>query len=109
MTPPLPLARRAFLKQSGLAAATVAAPLILPSGLRGANAPSNKITVGIVGSGNIADSHYGKLLGEPETVRIVAVNRGQENRNHLRVTIVYAKRDGRWQMVAWQSTRIPQS
>lgn len=43
------------------------------------------------------------------TVRIVAVNRGQENRNHLRVTIVYAKRDGRWQMVAWQSTRIPQS
>jgi ketosteroid isomerase-like protein len=41
--------------------------------------------------------------------RIVAVNRGQENRNHLRVTIVYAKRDGRWQMVAWQSTRMPPS
>lgn len=40
-------------------------------------------------------------------VRIVSVNRGQENRNHLRVTIVYAKRDGRWQMVAWQSTRMP--
>lgn len=40
-------------------------------------------------------------------VNIVAVNRGQENRNHLRVTIVYAKRDGRWQMVAWQSTRMP--
>jgi hypothetical protein len=42
-------------------------------------------------------------------VHIVAVNRGQENRNHLRVTIVYAKRDGRWQMVAWQSTRMPPS
>lgn len=40
-------------------------------------------------------------------VHIVSVNRGQENRNHLRVTIVYAKRDGRWQMVAWQSTRMP--
>lgn len=42
-------------------------------------------------------------------VHIVAVNRSQENRNHLRVTIVYAKRDGRWQMVAWQSTRMQPS
>ena len=71
MTPPLPLARRAFLKHSGLAAAT--APLILRSGLRAADGPSKKLTVGIVGSGNIADSHYGALLGDPENVRILAV------------------------------------
>lgn len=52
---------------------------------------------------------YGDIAIINSTVRILAVNRGQENRNHLRVTIVYAKRDGRWQMVAWQSTRMPPS
>ena len=68
----LPLSRRRFLRNSGLATAAAAAPLILPSGLRGQNAPSRKITVGIVGSGNIADSHYGALLGD-ENVRIIGV------------------------------------
>ncbi len=67
------LNRREFLKQSGLASAVAAAPFILPSGLRAQNAPSKKITVGIVGSGNIADSHYGALLGSPESVKILAV------------------------------------
>jgi predicted dehydrogenase len=67
------LNRREFLKQSGLASAVAAAPFILPSGLRAQNAPSKKITVGIVGSGNIADSHYGALLGSPESVKILGV------------------------------------
>ena len=65
----LPLSRRRFLRNSGLATAAAAAPLILPSGLRGQNAPSRKITVGIVGSGNIADSHYGALLGDENVDR----------------------------------------
>jgi predicted dehydrogenase len=73
MNPLIPLSRRTFLKQSATAGALVAAPFILPSGLRAQNAPSKKITVGLVGSGNIADSHYPALLGYPESVRIVAV------------------------------------
>lgn len=32
---------------------------------------------------------------------------GQALDNTLRFTDIWAKRDGRWQMVAWQSTRIP--
>jgi len=68
-----PISRRDFLKKSSLAGALVAAPFILPSGLRGQNAPSKKITVGIVGCGNIADGHYGPLLGSPESIRVVAV------------------------------------
>ena len=35
------------------------------------------------------------------------VLRGQPDTIRLRYTLVYAKRDGRWQMVAWQSTRLP--
>ncbi len=96
MTPPLPLARRAFLKQSGLAAATAAAPLILRSGLRAADGPSKKLTVGIVGSGNIADSHYGALLGDPENVRILAVcdvDRERRDEGAARVNRTYGTQD----------------
>lgn len=32
---------------------------------------------------------------------------GQAIVNTLRFTDVWAKRDGRWQMIAWQSTRLP--
>lgn len=32
---------------------------------------------------------------------------GQQIVNTLRFTDVWARRDGRWQMVAWQSTRMP--
>lgn len=65
-----PLTRRAFLRRSSLA---VVAPLIVPSRVLGQAAPSRRIAVGIVGCGNIADSHFEALLGRPDDVRIVAV------------------------------------
>ncbi len=67
------LSRRQFLRRSSLATAAVAAPLILPSRLFGRTAPSNRINVGIIGTGSIADSHYPALFGRADTVRIVAV------------------------------------
>ena len=73
MNPLHPLTRRQFLQNSAVATAAVAAPLILPSGLRAQNGPSKKITVGIVGCGNIADGHYGPLLGSPESIRVLTV------------------------------------
>ncbi len=41
--------RREFLKRAGLAAAAV--PLIVPSRVLGADAPSNQITMGFIGVG----------------------------------------------------------
>jgi hypothetical protein len=35
-------------------------------------------------------------------------SRGQDLNLRLRFTCVWVKRDARWQMVAWQSTRLPQ-
>ncbi len=67
------LNRRTFLKQSAVAGAALAAPLILPSGLRAQGAPSKKITIGIIGCGNISTGHFSTLLGYPDTVRILAV------------------------------------
>jgi predicted dehydrogenase len=73
MSAALALSRRQFLRNSTLATAAVAAPLILPSRLLGAGAPSKKIAVGVIGTGNIAGSHFGALLGNEESVRILAV------------------------------------
>ena len=73
MNTPLPFTRRQFIQKSAVASAAITVPFILPSGLRSQNAPSKKITVGIVGCGNIADSHFPPLLGSPESVRVVAV------------------------------------
>lgn len=38
---------------------------------------------------------------------ITAVSNGQPVDNQLRYTDVWVLRDGRWQMVSWQSTRLP--
>ena len=38
---------------------------------------------------------------------ITAVSKGQPVDNQLRYTDVWVLRDGRWQMVSWQSTRLP--
>ncbi|MFO8015210.1 MAG: Gfo/Idh/MocA family oxidoreductase [Phycisphaerae bacterium] len=62
--PPSPKAvgRRAFLKS---AAAAGAGLVVLPSGvLRGADAPSNKLNIAMVGAGGRANAHYGSASRE---------------------------------------------
>ena len=39
--------------------------------------------------------------------QIKVVSNGTPNAFRVRFTDVYARRDGRWQMVTWQSTRLP--
>jgi len=39
--------------------------------------------------------------------QIKVVSNGTPNAFGVRFTDVYAKRNGRWQMVTWQSTRLP--
>ena len=41
-------------------------------------------------------------------LRSVALVAGKESRTNMRFTNVWVRRDGRWQMVAWQSTRLPE-
>ncbi len=43
------------------------------------------------------------LVGRAQTRALVS---GEERRNDLRFTNVWVFRDGRWRMVAWQSTRL---
>ncbi len=55
--PEHPLSRRGFLKAAAGAAAMASLPLILPSRLRGATAPSNRLRLGQIGAGRIARTH----------------------------------------------------
>ncbi len=50
---------------------------------------------------------YGDTAIITAAAHITAVSNGQGIDNHLRYTDVWVKRGGRWQMVSWQSTRIP--
>lgn len=52
-----PVSRRHFVRTAAGAAALITAPLILPSRLLGAGAPSNRIRVGQIGCGRIALGH----------------------------------------------------
>ena len=54
---PSRLSRRDFLRLSGATGAALAWPLVLPSRLMGANAPSNRVRVGQIGCGRIARDH----------------------------------------------------
>jgi predicted dehydrogenase len=69
----LSLTRRTFLQRSSLATAAFAVPNILPSGLFGQRAPSNKITMGLIGAGNIGTAHLDTLLGYADSVRVLGV------------------------------------
>jgi ketosteroid isomerase-like protein len=42
------------------------------------------------------------------TAQMKVVSSGTPNAFGIRFVDVYAKRDGRWQMVTWQSTRLPE-
>ena len=58
MTPPATsVTRRQFVRTAAGAAALLSAPLIIPSRLLGADAPSNRIRVGHIGCGRIASGH----------------------------------------------------
>ena len=66
------VSRRQFLRQGSAGIATLAAPLVVPGSVLGANAPSNRIHVGLIGCGNQSTVDLPALLAQ-EDVRVVAV------------------------------------
>jgi len=66
------ITRRQFLKGSAVAAAGFLAPTIVPASVFGADAPSNRITIGFVGVGRMGSGDMRELLGFKEA-QIIAV------------------------------------
>jgi predicted dehydrogenase len=77
--------RRRFLKTG---AAAIAAPMILPARLFGQDAPSNKITVGVIGTGSKGIGGMQNFISHP-SAEVVAVC--DVNRNHLNAAGEIAK------------------
>jgi predicted dehydrogenase len=67
------LNRRDFLRRGAAALGAVAAvPAIVPSTVFGANAPSNRITMGMIGMGMMMGGHFRSMLGRGD-VQVLAV------------------------------------
>ncbi len=70
--------RRDFLRTTSVAAATLAAPYIVPSSVLGASAPSNRINVACLGTGNqgFLDLRLFMAQSDCQLVAVCDVNRG---------------------------------
>jgi predicted dehydrogenase len=67
--------RRRFLRQAAAGAATVAAPYVVPArvlGAEGATLPSDRVVMGVIGTGGQGQYLLGEFMNEPD-VQIVAV------------------------------------
>lgn len=69
------LTRRQFMKHAATVGAAIAVPYFVPARALGhsrSTAPSERITMGFIGIGNMGGGHLGNFLGMKE-VQIVAV------------------------------------
>ena len=67
-----PFTRREFLKRAAVAGTALSLPTIVPGTVFGAAAPSNRITMGLIGMGLMMGSHHRIMLGR-EDAQVVAV------------------------------------
>ena len=89
------LTRRAVLKRglAGILAYGVA-PNFFPASLFGKSAPSNRLTIGLVGNGLICSAHLGTLLDLTDDCRIIAtcdVMRSKAEKVRDRIETAYGK------------------
>jgi hypothetical protein len=64
--------RRAFLGKAATASSIIAAPWIIPASTCGAVAPSERITVGVIGHGMMGRGHLRRCLGD-RGIQVLAV------------------------------------
>ncbi len=57
---------------------------------------------------DVKAADFGNVVVLTGTARIHVTSQGKPNAFSVRFTDVYADKSGQWQMVAWQSTRIPE-
>ncbi len=100
------LTRREFVGRAGLAAGAVAAPCVVPATAlaRRGVAPSNRITVGVIGLGAMGRGHLRRCLGEP-SMQVLAVCdvdrvRREEGRNRADAAYSEARERGEYRECA---------
>ncbi len=91
------LSRRNMLRTASAATAAVAAPMVIPSsalGLAGTVAPSERITLGMIGFGLQMGSHFGSCLGrkDAQILAVCDVYRDRREKAKEQVESAYAKK-----------------
>ncbi|MGA2619591.1 MAG: Gfo/Idh/MocA family oxidoreductase [Thermoguttaceae bacterium] len=86
--------RRKFLKSAGVTAAAIATPCIVPGAVFGANAPSNRITMGFVGLGRGEGFvlHY-SMRPEVKILAVCDVAKGKRDGRKETVDAAYGNKD----------------
>jgi predicted dehydrogenase len=91
--------RRDFLKKAAAGGAgLIIAPTIVPSSVFGANAPSNRINIGAIGTGRISRDHDMPGVWKYDDVRIIAAADVDANRVNEAKTLIenyYSKKLGK--------------
>ncbi|OHB63539.1 MAG: oxidoreductase [Planctomycetes bacterium RBG_13_50_24] len=87
--------RRQFLKGSAVAATGFLVPTIVPASVFGADAPSNRITIGFVGVGRMGSDDMRELLGfeEAQIVAVCDVDTNRVRNAQKTVEAHYAKQN----------------
>ncbi|HKH91996.1 MAG TPA: twin-arginine translocation signal domain-containing protein, partial [Gemmatimonadaceae bacterium] len=67
------ISRRAFVQTSAATVAALSAPLVVPSRLLGKDAPSNRVRVGHIGAGRIAQGHDMVGVASSDLADVLAV------------------------------------
>ena len=86
--------RRNFLKNATVAGAALAFPALIPSSVIGQNAPSNRISMGLIGMGLMMGGHQGHM-GSRADVQVLAVcdvDRTKRERAKAAVEKAYAQK-----------------
>ena len=78
------LSRRSFLKAS---AAALTVPVVVPSTVFGANAPSNRITIGCIGVGRMGRGDMNEILGHKDVQVVAACDVDLNRANDAKKTI----------------------
>jgi predicted dehydrogenase len=77
--------RRTFVKAT--AASAIAAPMIVPSHILGADAPNSRVNLGFVGVGSRGNSHVNGLTGKPGVQAVAACDVEQKYLDRAKKTI----------------------
>src|ERR1051325_1001936 len=88
--------RRDFLKSAALSGAALALPTMVPCSVFGQNAPSNRVTLGLIGMGLMMGSHHHIALGREDTqvLAVCDVDRAKREHAKARTEESYAAKKG---------------
>ena len=99
--------RRDFLKTAAAASAAFGAPYLVPSSVFGANAPSNRITVGCIGTGNQGIQDLRDFLRNDDVQVLAVCDVNTASHDYVRPSQYLGREPARKEVQAYYAKRSP--